>query len=146
MTRPDFIRNEWILLETECDECIVVSGERVETETDPIFYPFTHAVTFRLCPQDAARLGQEVITVPETAILVDCQLPKATELPDTETAVTNQPTNQPTNEVRNPAAQLTLFGGTVETEQPPLFSHRRADHSQTTGCVQRGAQMPQISG
>lgn len=113
-----FQMKELIILETEFDEFIVVSGERVETETDTNVYPFEHAVTFRLSPQDASRLGQEVITVPETAILVDCELPKATELPAAnETAVTNEPTN----DVRNPAVQLTIFGDTAETEQPTLF-------------------------
>ena len=91
------------------DEFIVVSGERIETETDSNFYPFGHAVTFRLCANDAARIGQEIITVAESEILQDCDLPKATELPAAETAVTKRPTKQ-----------LTLFGDT-EPEQTALF-------------------------
>lgn len=108
---------ERIILETDFDDFIVVSGERVETESDPTFYPFTHAVTFRLCPRDAARIGEEIITVCESDILVDCELPKATDLPAVETTLTNEPTNEP----KKPAVQLTIFGDTVETEQPTLF-------------------------
>ena len=90
------------------DEFMVVSGERIETQADPNFYPFGHAVTFRLSPEDAGRVGQKVITVSETAILQDCELPKATELPAVETAVTGG------------TEQLTLFGDT-ETKQLTLF-------------------------
>jgi len=95
------------------DEFMVVSGERIETQTDPNFYPFTHAVTFRLCHRDAVRVGQKIITVAETAILEDCELPKATEateLPavETQTAVTHA------------TEQLTLFGDTA-AKQLTLF-------------------------
>lgn len=112
MTCPDFTMEELIILEgidrKGFDECIVVSGERIETQADPNFYPFTHAVTFRLCHRDAGRIGQETITVAETAILTDCDL-KAPELPAVETHTPKQLTKQ-----------LTLFGDT-EAEQTTLF-------------------------
>ena len=92
------------------DEFMVVSGERIETQADPNFYPFGHAVTFRLCHRDAVRVGQEIITVAESAILQDCELPKATELPAVETHTPKQPTKQ-----------LTLFGNEDTEEQPTLF-------------------------
>ena len=95
---------ELIILEVEVDEFICVSGERIETQTDPNFYPFGHAVTIRLCPEDAARIGQEIITVSEAEILQDCDLPKATE----DTAGTQTKTGQ-----------LTFFGDTQP--QPTLF-------------------------
>ena len=95
---------ELILLEIDVDEFICVSGERIETQTDPIFYPFGHAVTIRLCPEDTQRLGQEIITVSEAEILQDCDLPKATE----DTARTQTKTGQ-----------LTFFGDTEA--QPTLF-------------------------
>ncbi|MCY3739963.1 MAG: hypothetical protein OXH00_02975 [Candidatus Poribacteria bacterium] len=92
------------------DEFMVVSGERIETQADPNFYPFGHAVTFRLCQRDAGRIGQETITVAETAILTDCDLPsEAPELPAVETHTPKQLTKQ-----------LTLFGDT-EAEQTTLF-------------------------
>lgn len=100
---------ERILLEIEVDEFICVSGERIETATDPNFYPFGHAVTFRLSPSDAARLGQEILTVSASEILQDCELPKATELPPAET--------------QTKTGQLTFFGDTEA--QPTLFSHTR---------------------
>ena len=101
---------ELIILEVDVDDFICVSGERIETQTDPNFYPFGHAVTFRLSSSDAARIGgQDIITVPETALLQDCELPKATELPrEAETAVTQTKTGQ-----------LTFFGDTER--QPALF-------------------------
>lgn len=98
---------ELIILEVDVDEFICVSGERIETETDPNFYPFGHAVTLRLCPEDTERLGQEIITVSEAEILQDCELPKATELPE-DTARTMTKTGQ-----------LTFFGDTEA--QPALF-------------------------
>ena len=96
---------ELIILEIDVDEFICVSGERIETETDPNFYPFGHAVTFRLCPEDAARIGEEILTVSEAEILQDCQLPKATELPV---------------ETQTKTGQLTFFGDT-EARFPRLF-------------------------
>ena len=97
---------ERILLEIEVDDFICVSGERIETATDPNFYPFGHAVTFRLCSRDAARIGgQEIITVSAAEILQDCELPKATELPPAET--------------QTKTGQLTFFGDTAA--QPTLF-------------------------
>ena len=81
MSLPNFTMTELILLEVALDDFIVVSGERIETETDTRIYPFTHAVTFRLSPHAAARLGQDIITVSEASILIDCELPKATQLP-----------------------------------------------------------------
>ena len=95
------------------DEFMVVCGERIETQADPNFYPFGHAVTFRLCHRDAVRVGQKIITVAETAILVDCELPKATEVPavETQTAVTHA------------TEQLTLFGDTA-AKQLTLFQQR----------------------
>lgn len=117
MTRPDFTMEELIILEgigrNGRDEFIVVSGERIETQADPNFYPFTHAVTFRLCHRDAGRIGQEAITVAETAILTDCD-PKATELPAVEAAAVE------THTPKQPTKQLTLFGDT-EAEQATLF-------------------------
>ena len=94
---------ELIILERDIDDFIVVSGERIETETDPNSYPFEHAVTFRLCVSDAARIGQEIITVSEISILQDCELPKATELPV----------------AMSKTGQLTLFSDT--DPQPTLF-------------------------
>ena len=98
---------ELIILEVEVDEFICVSGERIETATDPNFYPFGHAVTLRLCPEDAARIGQEIITVSEAEILIDCEIPKATELP------------KDTAETQTKTGQLTFFGNTQP--QPTLF-------------------------
>ena len=99
---------ELIILEIDVDDFIVVSGERIETETDPNFYPFGHAVTLRLCSEDAARIGQEIITVSEAEILQDCQLPpEATELP------------KDTAETQTKTGQLTFFGDTEA--QPTLF-------------------------
>ena len=92
------------------DDFMVVSGERIETQTDPNFYPFTHAVTFRLRHRDAVRVGQKIITVSESAILTDCDLPKATAEAETAAA-----------EIKKlPIKQLTLFGDT-ESEQATLF-------------------------
>lgn len=105
MTRPDFTMNELIVLETEVNGFMVVSGERVATATDPNCYPFEHAVTFRLCPRDAERLGQDTITVAESAILQDCELPKATELPAVE----------------DTAEVITAVTEKTETQQPTLF-------------------------
>ena len=100
---------ERVIIEMGEDEFMCLSGERIETETDPSVYPFEHAVTLRLCARDAARIGQETITVAESAILQDCELPKATELPAAETQAAKRPTKQ-----------LTLFGD-AEPEQPALF-------------------------
>lgn len=94
------------------DEFIVVSGERIETQADPNFYPFTHAVTFRLCHRDAVRIGQKTITVSESAILTDCELPKATELPAVEVE---------THTPKLPTKQLTLWGNDDTGEQATLF-------------------------
>ena len=102
---------ERIILEIGVDEFICVSGERIETQTDPNFYPFGHAVTLRLCPEDAARIGQEIITVSEAEILIDCELPKATELP--------KDTPKDTARTMNKTGQLTFFGDTEA--QPTLF-------------------------
>jgi len=99
---------ELIILEVDVDEFICVSGERIETETDPNFYPFGHAVTIRLCSEDAARIGEEIITVSEAEILQDCQLPEAaTELPAAPV------------ETQTKTGQLTFFGDTEA--QPTLF-------------------------
>lgn len=98
---------ELIILEIDVDEFICVSGERIETQTDPNFYPFGHAVTLRLCSEDAARIGQEIITVSEAEILQDCQLPEATELPED------------TAETQTKTGQLTFFADTEA--QPTLF-------------------------
>ena len=106
-----------ILLEIGVDEFICVSGERIETATDPNFYPFGHAVTFRLSPNDAARIGgEEIITVSEEAILQDCELPKATELP----AEVSDPRDRSTPAgTQTKTGQLTFFGDTEA--QPTLF-------------------------
>lgn len=101
---------ERIILEVGVDEFICVSGERIETQSDPNFYPFGHAVTLRLTPESAARIGQEIITVAETEILQDCELPKATEQPaETQTEARTQ----------TKTGQLTFFGDTEA--QPALF-------------------------
>lgn len=92
------------------EDVICVSGERIPTETDPNFYPFEHAVTLRLCPHDAERLGEETITVSEASILQNCELPKATELPAEDTTPT-----------KLPPKQLTLFGNNNTEEQATLF-------------------------
>lgn len=91
------------------DEFIVVSGERIETQADPNFYPFGHAVTFRLCHRDAVRIGQKIITVSESAILTDCELPKATEA------------TEETHTPKLPTKQLTLLGNDDTEEQATLF-------------------------
>ncbi|MDE0423539.1 MAG: hypothetical protein OXN25_01585 [Candidatus Poribacteria bacterium] len=115
-SRPDFTMKELIVLEVDVDEFIVVSGERIETETDPNFYPFGHAVTLRLCSEDAARIGEEIITVSEAEILQDCELPKATELP----AEVSDPRDRATPaETQTKTGQLTFFGDTEA--QPTLF-------------------------
>ena len=98
------------MLEIGVDEFVCVSGERIETETDPSVYPFGHGVTFRLTPQDAARIGQEVITVAESEILQNCELPKATDPPP---AVRTQ------TQTQTKTGQLTFFGDTEP--QPTLF-------------------------
>ena len=54
--------------------------------------------------EDAARIGQEIITVSEASILQDCELPKAAELPPVAMSKTGQ---------------LTLFSDT--DPQPTLF-------------------------
>lgn len=107
------------------DEFMVVSGERIETETDPNFYPFTHAVTFRLCHRDAVRVGQKMITVAETAILVDCQLPKATAEAShhddrDRTTSAEVPAVETQTAVTHATEQLTLFGDTA-AKQLTLF-------------------------
>ena len=75
------------------DTFMCLSGERIETETDTSIYPFEHAVTLRLSPDSAARIGQDTITVSEAEILQNCELPKATETQATA-----------------PPKQLALFG------------------------------------
>ena len=96
------------------DEFMCLSGERVETEpTDTSIYPFEHAVTLRLSPDSAARIGQEIITVSETEILQDCEIPKATELPtETQDGAETQDADRPTPTQGGdlPNKQLTLFG------------------------------------
>ena len=84
-----------------------LSGERIDTaETDSSVYPFGHGVTLKLSPDSAARIGQEIITVSESELLQDCELPKATELPAVET----QPEPEPAITTGTPNKQLTLFG------------------------------------
>lgn len=108
------------------DTFMCLSGERIDTETDTHIYPFEHAVTLRLSAHSAARIGQEIITVSEAALLQDCELPKATseasneshyrgttseELPAVErhTATKGKPPKQLTLFGTHTAAQLTLF-------------------------------------
>lgn len=85
------------MLEISDGDFMCLSGERIETETDPI----GHA-TFRLSPHSAERIGQETITVPQTAILQNCELPKATDLP--------------TAELPTVGTQTTLFGSDDEMQ------------------------------
>ena len=94
------------------DEFMCLSGERIDTETDTSIYPFEHAVTLRLSPDSAARVGQEIITVSEAEILQDAAIPMATELPPAETQQdADRPT--PTQDADLPNKQLTLFGDTT---------------------------------
>ncbi len=122
-TRPVFTMKELIILEIDVDDFICVSGERIETETDPNFYPFGHAVTFRLSPSDAARIGgQEIITVSEAEILQDCELPKATAETshhDDSDQTTSAELPQDTARTMSRTGQLTFFGDTEA--QPTLF-------------------------
>ena len=91
------------------DTFMCLSGERIETETtDTSIYPFEHAVTLRLSPDSAARVGQEVITVSEAELLQNCEIPKATELP-AETQDEARTQSEPNNGGL-PNKQLTLFG------------------------------------
>lgn len=95
------------------DEFMCLSGERIETETDTSIYPFEHAVTLRLSPDSAARVGQEVITVSEAELLQDCEIPKATELPketqdEARTQGGAETQSEPDGDLPN--KQLTLFG------------------------------------
>ena len=85
------------------DTFMCLSGERIPTETDTRIYPFEHAVTLRLSPHSAARIGQEIITVSEAEILSDCELPTATEATALPAVETQPATNGPNK-------QLTLFG------------------------------------
>lgn len=87
---------DYIMLEIDEGDFMCLSGERIETETDPII---GHA-TFRLSPHSAERIGQDTITVPQTAILQNAELPKATDLPTLPTVGT----------------QTTLFGSDDEMQ------------------------------
>ena len=92
-----------------------LSGERIPTETtDTSIYPFGHAVTLKLSPHSAARVGQEIITISEAEILSDCELPtetEATALPAVETQpATNGPNKQLTLFGDEAPDQLTIFG------------------------------------
>ncbi|MCG9132743.1 hypothetical protein J5I95_13780 [Candidatus Poribacteria bacterium] len=93
------------------DTFMCLSGERIETETDTSVYPFQHAVTLKLSADSAARIGQDTITVSESEILQNCELPKATDLP----AETQQATPKGVS-----PKQLTLFGDT-SPDQLSLF-------------------------
>lgn len=106
MTRPD-ITMDYIMLEISEGDFMCLSGERIETEGDPSVYPFGHAVTFRLSPQSAERIGQDTITVPESAILQNCELPKATDLPTADL---------PTADLPTVGTQTTLFGSDDEMQ------------------------------
>ena len=93
---------DYIMLEIGEGDFICLSGERIETESDPSVYPHGHAVTFRLSAHSAERIGQDTITVPESAILQNCELPKATDLP--------------TAELPTVGTQTTLFGSDDEMQ------------------------------
>ena len=102
--------NEYIILEVGDDDFIVVSGERIEKETDTSVYPFVYGVTFRLTPADAARIGgQDIITVAESEILQNCERPKATD----------PPRGSVRTQTQTKTGQLTFFGDTEP--QPTLF-------------------------
>ena len=92
------VKKEFVIIQgvdnNGADTFMCLSGERIDTETDTSIYPFEHAVTLKLSPDSAARIGQEVITVSESEILQDCEIPMATE-PATKGL---------------PNKQLTLFG------------------------------------
>ena len=71
-TRP-YSQMEDIILEVGDDEFIVVTGERIETDNDTSVYPFIYGVTFKLTPESAARIGQDILQVTEVDILADCE-------------------------------------------------------------------------
>ena len=74
------IKMEYVIIQTGEDDFMCLSGERIDTtETDAGVYPFGHAVTLRLSPDSAARIGQDTITISESEILQDCEIPKATD-------------------------------------------------------------------
>lgn len=99
------------MLEISEGDFMCLSGEHIETESDPSVYPYGHAVTLRLSPHSAERIGQDTITVPESAILQNCELPKATDLPkDT------QAPQLPTAELPTVGTQTTLFGSDDEMQ------------------------------
>ena len=73
------VKRELVIIQTGTDDFMCLSGERIDTETDAGVYPFGHAVTLRLSPDSAARVGQDTITISESEILQDCEIPKATD-------------------------------------------------------------------
>ncbi|MCY3744499.1 MAG: hypothetical protein OXH00_26075 [Candidatus Poribacteria bacterium] len=94
---------EYILFRAEdYDEFIVLRGKRVKTEEHP-FWPFFHA-TFILDKASALRVGNEQITVSESEILSDCEVP---EVP-VEASVP-KPTAPVQSPKPKPPVQLTLW-------------------------------------
>ena len=80
------------------DEFIVLRGKRVKTEEHP-FWPFFRA-TFILDKASAMRLGQERITVSESDILSDCEVPVKPSAPKPPPVQNPKP---------KPPVQLTLW-------------------------------------
>ena len=71
---------EYILLSAGAyDDFIVLRGERAKTETLP-FWPFFQA-TFMLDKASARQLGQTRITVSESEILSDSEVPEVPVIP-----------------------------------------------------------------
>lgn len=89
---------EYILLSNgDYDAFIVLRGKRAETEEHP-FWPFFR-VTLILDTASAIRVGQRRITVSESDILSDCEVPVATSVPKPPPSVQKS----------KPPVQLTLW-------------------------------------
>ena len=102
---------EYILLSAgDYGDFIVLRGERVKTETLP-FWPFFQA-TFRLDKASARQLGQTRITVSESEILSDSEVPEVPVIP-VEASVPKPPVRVPSAPVQSPKPeqpmQLTLW-------------------------------------
>ena len=89
---------EYIMLSAgDYDEFIVLRGKRAKTDVLP-FWPFFR-VTLILDKASAMRVGQRRITVSESDILSDCEVPVAASVPKPP-----PPVQKP-----KPPVQLTLW-------------------------------------
>ena len=98
---------EYILLSVgDYDDFIVLRGKRAKTETLP-FWPFFHA-TFILDTASALQVGQKRITVSESDILSDCEVPVVPVEPSVPKSapVLSAPVQSPKPK---PLVQLTLW-------------------------------------